>query len=153
MTRRQILATLATILEGHTAGPFGKRLKDKIGAALPGYTIHLDREKSDSGTMRRHAVSVWGNGIAYNDCVYLCTYKSQEWRDGLIADAKNHARSILEGEANDARIASIDGKLATLEEDAAEIQAQLKRLLASHGIEHVPSAVRKKYAALFGGAE
>jgi hypothetical protein len=52
-----------------------------------------------------------------------------------------------------ARLARIDGKLATLEEDATEIQAQLKRLLESNGIDHVSDAVRKKYPTLFGGNE
>jgi hypothetical protein len=152
MTRRQILVTLAFHLEIHS-GPFGKRLKNRLADALPSYTIHLDTDKPSAGSVRKHAIAVWGNGIEYANCVYLCTYKVQNWRDSLIGDAKNYIRSIDETSANDARIASIDGKLAALEEDAAEIQAQLKRLLANHGIELVPSAVRKKYPALFGGAE
>jgi hypothetical protein len=153
MTRRQILVTLAFHLEIHS-GPFGKRLKNRLEEALPSYTIHLDTDKSSAGsTFRKHAIAVWGNGIEYANSVYLCTYNVPNWRDSLIGDAKNYIRSIDETSANDARIASIDGKLATLEEDAAEIQAQLKRLLASHGIERVPAAVRKKYPALFGGAE
>lgn len=151
-TKRQILETIATILEGHTSDQFGKRLKDKIAGALPSYTIHLDKQAT-RGSLQKHAISVWGNGIPYQDCAYLCTYNAADWRAGLAKDARRHAAAIAEGIENDARLARIDRALSLLNEDAQEIQARLAVMLESNGIEHVTDVVRKKYPALFFGGD
>ncbi len=62
---------------------FTKRVLPFLREALPEYTVTIDVEGN------RCIVKVWGNGIDYNDCVYItwsCLEQSKpiKWQDGFL---------------------------------------------------------------------
>lgn len=80
---------------------FTSGMKPIFDKALPGYTVRIGI-KGD-----RYSVSVWGNGIPYEDCVCLIwsgynNSKTQTWQEGFkraleVADRSDYAeRARLE---------------------------------------------------------
>jgi hypothetical protein len=101
---------------------FTRRVEPFIKAELPGYTVSVDPDHYGLRTIR-----VWGNGLPYDNGVYLCWNSSKPWAEGMaealeIADSSDYAeRSEAEED--------LKGKLDTLHAEVERCRAAAKILI------------------------
>jgi hypothetical protein len=135
---------------------FTRRCKPFIEAELPGYTISVDPDHYGLRTIR-----VWGNGLPYDNGVYLCWNSSKPWAEGMsealeIADSSDYAERSKDEEPLKAKLDALSAQVeAARAEAAALIEALPIPTSATIRKDHPTwsgptSELSKAYPLLFG---
>src|ERR1700684_3763065 len=104
---------------------FTRRVEPFIKAELPGYMVSVDPNHYGLRTIR-----IWGNGLPYDNGVYLCWNSSKPWAEGM-AEALEIADSSDAQERSEAELplrAKLDALSAQVEAARAEAAALIAAL-------------------------
>lgn len=115
---------------------FTKRMEPAFEKELPGYTVSLSVEPGSFGFAR---LRVWGNGLAYDDCVSLQSINSEKrpWQERMAEELDRNDLSDY-AERQEAEIALVP-KLEAMEREIERIRAESLRLFEELP---VPSAAK-----------